>query len=113
MAGFCSLRLHLFVGFFVALGYDALGTIVPGLRLCLEFDSGWWVMERARKGNENVEKRRGREGGRWRVFKRLSPFGYPPNFSPGASSRYGHARQSHPCLYTSVPHHLKPSIQPG
>lgn len=36
-----------------------------------------------------------------------------PNRSPSPNTLYGHAFQSHPHLYTSVPHQLNPSIHPG
>ncbi len=35
-----------------------------------------------------------------------------PKVCPGSSFKYAQACQSHPCLYTSVPHHLSPSTHP-
>ena len=40
-------------------------------------------------------------------------FAQGPNLSPGLRVRYGQACQSHPCLYISVPHHLKFFTRPG
>lgn len=36
-----------------------------------------------------------------------------PNLPPSGTLRYEHACQSHPFLYTSVPHHVNPLVTPG